>query len=249
MADFVDEWRAWHDAREERLRDPHGWLAITAIHWLTATPQRFDDVPGEWHGDQGKATVTLSGAERLTLGGNTLTEGVHELGPLDETGLAVTFGDGVAEVADRGGDTILRPRHPDAPNLLAYRRTPCYPPDPRWVVSGRFEPYPAPDGEAVGEVVFEYCGTEHRLVAWGQKDGSLWILFRDATSGVTTHPANRQFRTEPPAPDGGVLVDFNRAINMPCAYTDFATCPLLPAANTLPFAVEAGEQLPVMVSP
>ena len=44
-------------------------------------------------------------------------------------------------------------------------------------------------------------------------------------------------------------VDFNRAINMPCAYTDFATCPVPPAANTLPFAVEAGEQTPTMSLP
>lgn len=35
-------------------------------------------------------------------------------------------------------------------------------------------------------------------------------------------------------------------IHMPCADTDVATCPLPPAANTLPFAVEAGEKLPVM---
>jgi uncharacterized protein (DUF1684 family) len=35
---------------------------------------------------------------------------------------------------------------------------------------------------------------------------------------------------------------------MPCAYTDFATCPLSPAANTLPFAVEAGEQTPTLGS-
>ena len=39
-------------------------------------------------------------------------------------------------------------------------------------------------------------------------------------------------------------IDFNRAYNMPCAYTEFATCPVAPAANTLTFAVEAGEQIP-----
>jgi uncharacterized protein (DUF1684 family) len=100
----------------------------------------------------------------------------------------------------------------------------------------------------VGEVVFPYGGAEHRLVAWGEEDGSLWILFRDATSGVTTYPANRQLLAEPPAADGTVHLDFNRAYNMPCAYTDFATCPVAPAANTLPFAVEAGEQLPSTVS-
>ena len=111
---------------------------------------------------------------------------------------------------------------------------------------GRFQPYDAPEGDAVGEVVVAHGGTEHRLVAWGEDDDSLWILFRDATSGVTTYPANRQLVVPPPAPDGTVRIDFNRAYNMPCAYTDFATCPLPPAANTLPFPVEAGEQLPAL---
>ena len=32
-------------------------------------------------------------------------------------------------------------------------------------------------------------------------------------------------------------------VNLPCAFTDFATCPLPPAGNTLTVALEAGEQL------
>jgi len=249
VSDFLGEWQAWRDVREKRLRDPRGWLAITAVHWLTAAPQRFDDVPGEWSGDARGARVVLAPDEALTAEDSVLTEGEHLLGPLDEMGVTVTFGDAVAQVADREGQPIVRPRHPDSPNLRAYRGTPCFPPDPAWVRAGRFEPYPAPDGEAVGEVVFAYAGTEHRLVAWGEDDDSLWILFRDATSGVTTYPANRQMLAAPPSPDGAVDLDFNRAINMPCAYTDFATCPLPPAANTLSFAVEAGERTPAMGLP
>jgi uncharacterized protein len=60
MGDFLEEWEAWRAAREDRLRDPHGWLAITAIHWLTAEPERFDDVPGAWHGDEHGAMVSLA---------------------------------------------------------------------------------------------------------------------------------------------------------------------------------------------
>jgi len=41
-----------------------------------------------------------------------------------------------------------------------------------------------------------------------------------------------------------VVLDFNRATNLPCAFTDFATCPLPPAGNHLPFGVEAGEKTP-----
>ena len=133
-----------------------------------------------------------------------------------------------------------------SPNRRAYRGTPCYPADPAWVRPGRLEPYAEPDGDAVGEVAFDHDGSEHRLVAWGEDDGSLWILFRDATSGVTTYPALRQLEAAPPSPDGSVEIDFNRAYNMPCAYTEFATCPLPPPANTLPFPVEAGEQIPLL---
>ena len=138
------EWQAWRDAREERLRDPHGWLAITAIHWLTPAPQRFDDVPGEWSGDERRATVTLAPGETLGLeGGATLAEGVHVFGPLDDVGLRLAFGDAVAQVAERDGRLVVRPRHPDSPNRRAYRGTPCYPADPAWVLPGRFEPYAA----------------------------------------------------------------------------------------------------------
>jgi uncharacterized protein (DUF1684 family) len=249
VGEFGDAWQAWREDREERLRSPHGWLAITAIHWLTATPERFDDVPGEWwSGGALEATVALGPGETLDSGGTVLGAGEHRLGPLDEIGLTLEFGDAVAQVADRDGQVIVRPRHPDSPTLRAYQGTPCYPPDPRWVRAGRFEPYSAPDGEAVGEVTFEHEGGTHRLVAWdGGDDGSLWILFRDATSGVTTYAALRQLVADPPAADGVTEIDFNRAYNMPCAYTDFATCPVPPAANTLRFAVEAGEQIPVLV--
>ena len=245
VGDFLAEWQTWRDAREARLRDPHGWLAITAIHWLTPDPQRFDDAPGEWSGADRRATVRLAPGETLALeGGDVLADGVHVFEPLDAVGVRLAFGDAVAQVAERDGRPILRPRHPDSPHLRAYRGTPCYPADPAWVLPGRFEPYGRPDGDAVGEVAFEYGGTEHRLVAWGEDDGSLWILFRDATSGVTTYAALRQLVVAAPSPDGTVRIDFNRAYNMPCAYTEFATCPLAPTANTLPFAVEAGEQIP-----
>jgi hypothetical protein len=91
---------------------------------------------------------------------------------------------------------------------------------------------------------FEHDGTEHTLTAFnGKTPGTLNILFTDATSGVTTYPANRSLGVQRPGPDG-VVLDFNRALNLPCAFTDFATCPLPPEGNDLPFAVPAGEKLP-----
>ncbi|SMC58434.1 Protein of unknown function [Kibdelosporangium aridum] len=91
---------------------------------------------------------------------------------------------------------------------------------------------------------FEYDGKEHTLTAFNGRTGGLTILFTDATSGVTTYAANREVSIPDIAEDGTVVLDFTRALNLPCAFTEFATCPLPPAGNDLPFAVEAGEKIP-----
>jgi uncharacterized protein (DUF1684 family) len=44
--------------------------------------------------------------------------------------------------------------------------------------------------------------------------------------------------------DATVTLDFNWASNLPCAFTDYATCPVAPAENRLSVAVEAGEKNP-----
>jgi hypothetical protein len=126
------------------------------------------------------------------------------------------------------------------------------------VLGGRFEPFDEPRPTTVGAVVeglthvytalglvrFSYGGAEHTLIAFNGKVDGLSILFNDDTSGVTTYAANRSLQVAAPDEDGIVVLDFNRATNLPCAFTDFATCPLPPEGNRLPFAVEAGEKLP-----
>jgi hypothetical protein len=47
-----------------------------------------------------------------------------------------------------------------------------------------------------------------------------------------------------PDADGRTRLDFNRSINPPCAFTDFATCPTPSASNRLEVAVIAGERNP-----
>jgi uncharacterized protein (DUF1684 family) len=98
--------------------------------------------------------------------------------------------------------------------------------------------------DAPGRIEFELAGRPFALTAFpGHGPGELMVLFTDATSGGTTYAANRSLRVTPDA-DGAVVLDFNRATNLPCAYTDLATCPLPPSENRLPIAVEAGEQTP-----
>jgi hypothetical protein len=257
--DFAADWDAWHKQHQERLAAPDGFLAITSINWLTETPARFQDAPGEWAATDAGVTVDLADGEELTLDGNRVT-GRHHFGRIPERGgLFPRDAGAVYEVARRGGNDILRPRHPDSPLLAAFRGTPAYAPDPRWVISARYRPFDEPRDVTVGSVVeglqhvyaapgvveFEVGGQPLTLTAFnGKTPGSLHILFTDATSGVTTYAANRSLHVAAPDADGRVTLDFNRATNLPCAYTQFATCPLPPAGNRLPVAVEAGEQIP-----
>jgi uncharacterized protein len=257
--DFAADWDVWHKQHQDRLAAPDGFLAITSINWLTETPARFPDAPGEWTADDSGVTVDLAPGEELTLNG-TRIGGRHSFGRIPERGgVFPADAAGVYEVARRGGNDILRPRHPGAPLRAGFRGTPAYAPEPRWVVRGSYRPFDEPVDVTVGSVVeglqhvyaapgvveFEIDGQPLALTAFnGRAPGSLHILFTDATSGVTTYAANRSLQVAAPDSDGTVILDFNRATNLPCAYTEFATCPLPPAENHLPVAVEAGEQLP-----
>ncbi|UDY24390.1 DUF1684 domain-containing protein [Nocardioides sp. Kera G14] len=257
---YTSEWQAWHQAHEAARADGHGFLAVTGLHWLTERPQSLDDAPGEWWSDADGVHVTLDAAEGVTLDGVTL-EGTHDFGPIPERGgVTLLRGDVAIEVARRGGHDIVRPRDPQNPLRVQYAGTPTYFPAPEWVLEGRYVAFDAPrpttvgsvaDGlehvyDAPGQVTFEINGTPQALTAFpGGAEGALLVLFTDATSGVTTYPANRSLAVAPPDDEGRVILDFNHAVNLPCAYTDHATCPLPPEENRLSFAVEAGEKLPV----
>jgi len=41
---------------------------------------------------------------------------------------------------------------------------------------------------------------------------------------------------------GKTLIDFNKSHNPPCAFTDFATCPLPAAENILEVRIPVGEK-------
>ncbi|WP_084670356.1 DUF1684 domain-containing protein [Microbacterium paludicola] len=264
-AAFGRDWETWHREHEARRADPHGFLAVTGLHWLGDAAVTLPDAPGTWTLGPDGPVVRLADGETLDLDGETL-RGEHAFGDIPERGgvnLGFVDGDvtGVIELAQRGGHTIVRPRRPDHPFLASYTGTPTYVSNPRWRVAARFrafdEPRPTTVGAAVdglthvydapGVLEFEWRGETFSLTAFPGHagPGSLLVLFTDATSGLTTYAANRSVSVAAPDADGWTVIDFNRAVNLPCAYTDHATCPLPPAENRLPIGIEAGEKTPL----
>jgi uncharacterized protein (DUF1684 family) len=253
---FAGEWQAWHTEREQALADPYGWLALVSLDWLEDSPRSYPGLPGLWWQDSSSAYFDPQGAS-VTYEGKPVTE-VLRLSLINSgPGVRVVVGNLEVEVARRSG-YLIRVHDPKASVLRDFHGVPSYDPDESFVFDGVFEAFDQPRPTTVGAVVeglshvytapgivrFSRDGVEHTLTAFNGKDGGLSILFTDETSGVTTYAANRSLAVATPGSGGSVTLDFNRAVNLPCAFTDFATCPLPPEGNRLAFAVEAGEKTP-----
>ncbi|ELT43629.1 DUF1684 domain-containing protein [Arthrobacter nitrophenolicus] len=262
----IERWQRFRANRNKALAARHGWLTLTSFHWLEEAPSAVERAPGLWSTNGTTASLTAVPADGLTLvETGEPVDGTVTAALADEESLMwVQFGgaDGdqvVVELAMRAGRYAIRTRDSDSPVLTGFDGVPTYDYNPDWEVAGRFEPYPEPvdvpigtanplvDGvhRSVGEVVFRLPGSPHefRLQAEEEKLGALTVTFHDETNGDTTDDW-RKLSTPRPRPDGSVVLDFNRAINYPSAFTPYGTCPMPVKNNSLDIRVEAGEKLP-----
>lgn len=132
----------------------------------------------------------------------------------------------------------------------AYRveATVTVPDDPDTVemetTDGRTVPY-----RRVVTFSFELDGESHDLHGYrreGEDEESIFVPFRDKTTGQETYEGGRYMELEPERDltDGDrVTVDFNLAYAPFCAYSETFACPLPPAENWLEAAIEAGERV------
>jgi uncharacterized protein (DUF1684 family) len=160
----------------------------------------------------------------------------------------------IARTKDKDIRLALRSRDREAPRLANPPQLTFYPVDPAWRLQARFEHYDPPRETRIvnilgmtswerspGALVFEKDGHEYRLDTLDEGD-ELFVIFFDRTNSDTTYGSGRYLYTDKPTEDDRVILDFNRAYHPPCAFTDFATCPLPPPQNRLPIAVTAGEK-------
>lgn len=256
----VEEWRA---GRYEALRRDRGWLTLAGLAWLKPGVNRVgsdsssDAVLPSGPADAGTLTVTPDG---VVVSGAFLHEGrpANDLPMVDDRDGEPTLlelGSLRLCLIERGGRLALRTWDLDAPARRAFVGVDHWPVDPAWWLAARFEAtpgrtLPVPDvlgtvegKESAGDVVFDLAGATHRLQALaGGPTGDLWLVFGDATNGHETYGGGRFLYTAPPADDGSLIVDFNRAYNPPCVFSPYATCPLPWPANILPVRIEAGER-------
>lgn len=130
-----------------------------------------------------------------------------------------------------------------------------YPPDENYRVQAKFVPYPpgrtisivnvideVSDEPSPGYVEFTLKGVKQKLDVVGDGDG-LFLVIRDGTSGDTTYrPSRFLFVEKRPEPNKSFTLDFNRAYNPPCSFSEYTTCPLPPKQNIMKMRIDAGEK-------
>lgn len=136
---------------------------------------------------------------------------------------------------------------------------PYFPIDPAFRVQATFTP--TPDGKPfgmptsagteqfyveAGTLTFEIGGESLVLHAYEGltiTTDSLFVPFRDATSGTESYGGGRYLYVALPVEEV-VTLDFNTVSNPYCAYNPAYACPLPPEENTLSVAIRAGEKAP-----
>jgi uncharacterized protein (DUF1684 family) len=243
----------WHDTRRASLTKEDGWLSLVGLEWLNPGDNEVKlpanpPVTTHFFLKDGKVAMAQPNGKGAPM---LLRDDLDPKGPQ-----VVHIGSFRFNVIRRGDKFGIRMKDANAKTRTAFKGLDYFPTNPKWRVEAHFQPFNPPkkvaitnvlgmvsDEVAPGELVFTVDGKEYRIepiLEQGETD--LFIIFKDATSGKETYPAARYVYAKPPGPDGKVIVDFNKAYNPPCAFTPYATCPLPPAQNKLPFAIDAGEK-------
>ncbi len=135
---------------------------------------------------------------------------------------------------------------PDPKHRLVVRLTKLPNPEPVTLATSKGIPRPM---VRYGHFDIEIDGVKQRLFAYKaapqpghhHEDASLFVPFRDATSGKESYGAARYLDIEE-NPSGEHVLDFNLAYNPYCAYSDDYVCPFPPRENWLTVPIRAGEK-------
>jgi uncharacterized protein (DUF1684 family) len=269
---YAAEVVAWRNQRLERLTADNGWLTLTGLYWLEPGENRFGSAPDGAVVLPDDSVPEIAGLLIVAEDGSVIAFGeegadVKINGESLKSTVLATDAEGTPDVItagrisfyiiDREGRLAARVKDPEAMTRLTFAGIEYFDIDPAYRVEARFEPYAEPRQVAIptvlgqdtsmlamGTLRFSINGEEQILEPYvgSPDDETLFLIFRDETSGTTTYGAGRFLSADAPGDDGMTVLDFNLAYNPPCVFTPYATCPLPPPQNVLDIAIEAGEQ-------
>ena len=268
LAQYEIDTLQWRVERVQNLKGPGGFLNLAGLFWLspgTTTigsasdndivfPMAAADYVGELRiSDQGVMLVVANNVDVRV--DNQPVQSVLVADDTTHAMVTVTHASIAWTIIKRDSRFALRLRDYEHPAIAAFPPIEYYPINSALRVSAELHRFAEPkilkvetvieglgwQPESPGVVVFELQNQEYQLEAYASGD-ELFFVFGDRTSGRETYPAGRFLYAELPADGELTVLDFNRAYNPPCAFNDFATCPVAAPQNRLAIRIEAGEK-------
>ena len=268
-AQYIAEINRWHAQRIERLKKPDSWLSLAGLFWLNdgknsiGSAENNDIVfPNDAPPRIGIVTVrdsiiTFTAEPGVTvLVNDSAVQTLQLQSDADGSPTKLQVGHYQWYIIKRDNRYAIRLKNFNHPNFSTFNGIDRFPVDKKWRVKAKFIPYTPPKELSIanvlgseekelcyGALAFEIDGKSYRIDPIGNMDDEEWfIIFGDATNGKTTYGAGRYIYIPKPDENGITYIDFNKAYNPPCVFTEFATCPLPPPQNKLPIEVTAGEK-------
>jgi uncharacterized protein (DUF1684 family) len=258
LSDHRKEVDTWFEKRVADLKGHDGWLNVAGLFWLRDGINSFgsdstNDIVFPSAITKGYFMLRARQVTMITSPGPGSRETVifHP----DSTNATRNHAGSLEWFVIRRGNKFgIRLRDFESDNVKNFKGIERYPVDYSWRIPAKFET--AKGGETIditnvlgqttatplaGTLVFDVNNKEQRLAATAE-DGKLFIVFGDATNGKETYGAGRFIYVNRPDSTGNVIIDFNKSYNPPCAFTEFATCPLPPRRNVLSVSIPAGEK-------
>jgi uncharacterized protein (DUF1684 family) len=259
MSEYED-WLAWRASRVAEMAAAESWLSVIALTPIEGERASVGSAPdcairlpgGPLHA--GAIAIRGISAEWQPATGPATPLDV-DLDGIRSTPTPIDLGRHRLYVVERDGRLSVRVRDLEWASTQAFAGIDCFAYAPAWNVDASWERLASPMTLEVPSVTGELRlktithralfsspdGSTQALLPVYTDDENVLFVFRDSTSGRVSYGGGRFLRTAIPA-GARIRLDFNRAYNPPCAFTPFATCPLPPPENWLPFAVEAGEK-------
>ena len=264
---WLAELQAWKQHRLESLKRPFGWLSLVGMEWLhkgsnsigSAADNRIQlshGAPhvGDFDYDGEKLFFTPAPGVEIHANDQRVTDTIPVATDQQENTTKFRHDSYEFYVIERG-KPALRIKDSQAPTRVNFAGLEYFPADPKWRVKARFIPYQPPKSIEIvnvlgllnkepspGALAFELNGKPQRLDVIDEGGDEYFVIFADRTNGRSTYGPGRFVYVKNPDANGETWLDFNRAYNPPCAFTDYSTCPLPPPQNRLREFITAGEK-------
>ncbi len=267
-AGYEQEIKNWHQKRINSLKKETGWLNLAGLFWLKEGENTFgSDESNDIVFPKGKAASKMG---KLTLKNGTVQIKASKKADIYEDSVKVNQMEVYTPTSDknivlkhrslrwfiikRGERYGIRLRDLESPILKNFTDIETFPINPAWRVKAFLEK--AAENKTIpildvlgnttptktsGTLVFQLEGKEFRLDVVDE-DGLMFIIFADESNGLETYASGRFLYCDAADAEGYTWLDFNKSYNPPCAFTDFATCPLPPRQNRLGIKILAGEK-------